>query len=59
MDINKVTQIVSKVGLCLNQYGSHFNAVVTTLDTVAVNAETTLSGRLIAWIPLPRLTTGM
>eukprot|EP00026_Physarum_polycephalum_P002260 Phypoly_transcript_02266.p1 GENE.Phypoly_transcript_02266~~Phypoly_transcript_02266.p1 ORF type:complete len:656 (+),score=60.61 Phypoly_transcript_02266:383-2350(+) len=56
VDIQKVTQIVSKVGLCLNQFGSNFNAVVTTLDTVVVNAETTLSGRTIAFIPLPRLT---
>lgn len=57
VNIQKVTQIVSKVGLCLNQFGSHFNAVVTTLDTVVVKAETTLSGRPIAFIPLPRLTT--
>jgi len=57
VDTNKVAQIVSKVGWCLNKYGSQFNAIVTTLDTVAVNAETTMSGRPIAWIPLPRLTT--
>lgn len=56
VDHKKVTELITLVGQGLNTLGSQFNAVITTLDILVVNAERTVSHRPINWIVLPRLT---
>lgn len=60
VDIPKISKIISVIGAGLSKFRwNEFNAVVTTLDTVVVNNEKTLSGRPIVWVMLPRMILGM